>query len=108
MGGADHSLGQGQPSLRARGSYSRIAYLSTLDEDAARNSSGFESDLVNVLPWSPQGAPRLGLSPYMWLVETNTGANSECLSDGAGNHKCATTFNGPLGMVRPWKKKRPP
>ena len=35
-----------------------------------------------------------GLSPYMWLVETNTGANSECLSDGKGGSKCATTFNG--------------
>eukprot|EP00729_Bicosta_minor_P012853 gene12853-8528_t len=39
------------------------------------------------------GAPRVGLSQYMWLVETNTGANSECLSNGSGKSKCATTFS---------------
>jgi hypothetical protein len=44
------------------------------------------------------GVPRVGLSRYMWLVETNTGASSQCLSNGAGESKCATTFNGPLGM----------
>ena len=33
------------------------------------------------------GAPRVGLSPYMWLVETNTGASSECLSNGSGGSK---------------------
>ena len=37
----------------------------------------------------------------MWLVETNTGANSACLSDGAGGHKCATTFNGPWAWGPP-------
>ena len=41
-----------------------------------------------------RGAPRVGLTPTMWLVETNTAANSACLGKG----KCATTFNGPLGM----------
>jgi len=41
-----------------------------------------------------QGVPRLGVPPYMWLVEANTGAASACLPSG----KCATTFNGPLGM----------
>ncbi len=40
------------------------------------------------------GAPRVGLSQYMWLVETNTGADATCL----GENKCSTTFNGPLGM----------
>jgi beta-glucosidase len=40
------------------------------------------------------GVPRLGLSQYMWLTETNTAANSACLSA----TQCATTFPGPLGM----------
>jgi beta-glucosidase-like glycosyl hydrolase len=40
------------------------------------------------------GAPRLGLSDYMWLEESNTGVSSACLGPG----HCATTFSGPLGL----------
>ena len=40
------------------------------------------------------GAPRLGLSDYMWLEEANTGVSSACLGPG----HCATTFAGPLGL----------
>ena len=40
------------------------------------------------------GAPRLGLSDYMWLEESNTGVSSACL----GADHCATTFSGPLGL----------
>lgn len=44
------------------------------------------------------GVPRIGLGPYMWLVEANTGANSACIG-GPGN-KCSTTFNGMLLLVQ--------
>ena len=40
------------------------------------------------------GVDRLGISQYMWLVETNTAVNSACLAE----NKCATTFPGPLGI----------
>lgn len=37
---------------------------------------------------------RVGLGPYMWLVETNTAVASACLGK-----QCATTFNGPQGLA---------
>ena len=40
------------------------------------------------------GVPRLGLTDYMWLEESNTGVSSSCLGPG----HCATTFAGPLGL----------
>eukprot|EP00164_Ancoracysta_twista_P003087 GFYU01004121.1.p1 GENE.GFYU01004121.1~~GFYU01004121.1.p1 ORF type:complete len:789 (-),score=304.22 GFYU01004121.1:39-2405(-) len=43
---------------------------------------------------------RLGLPRFMWLVETNTGVNSNCYAEG----KCATTFVGPLGMGASFNK----
>eukprot|EP00298_Acanthocystis_sp_HF-20_P010442 c18858_g1_i1.p1 GENE.c18858_g1_i1~~c18858_g1_i1.p1 ORF type:complete len:767 (-),score=379.05 c18858_g1_i1:13-2313(-) len=38
--------------------------------------------------------PRLGISEWMWLVETNTNIASQCVAV----DKCATTFSGPEGM----------
>ena len=40
------------------------------------------------------GVPRLGVPPYMHLVETNTAVASACLADG----KCSTNYPGPTGL----------
>lgn len=40
------------------------------------------------------GVPRLGIPPYLHLVETNTAVAAACIGDG----KCATTFSGPTGL----------
>lgn len=40
------------------------------------------------------GVPRLGIPPYMHLVETNTAVASACLADG----KCSTNYPGPTGL----------
>ena len=42
------------------------------------------------------GAPRVGLSDYMWLEESNTGVSSSCLGPG----HCATTFAGAAAAAR--------
>ncbi len=39
-------------------------------------------------PLVDAGVARLGIAPYMWLVETNTAVASGCLGPG----RCATTF----------------
>jgi beta-glucosidase-like glycosyl hydrolase len=41
------------------------------------------------------GVARLGIPPYTHLVETNSGAGSECLAE----NKCATNFPGPTGLA---------
>ncbi len=41
------------------------------------------------------GVVRLGIPPYMHLVETNTAVASACLSE----NKCATEFPGPTGLA---------
>ena len=68
--------------------------LLTLEEKIGLLSPSGE--LGNTCNDHTYGAPRVGLSHYMWLVEANTGANSACI--GGPEHKCSTTFNGPLGM----------
>ena len=40
------------------------------------------------------GVPRLGIPPYMHLVETNTAVASTCL----GPNKCSTNYPGPTGL----------
>ena len=44
-------------------------------------------------PPHPAAAGGCEFSSFFW----SDSPNSECLSNGA-DHKCATTFNGPLGM----------
>lgn len=39
--------------------------------------------------------PRVGLPPYGWLVEVNTGVASKCL----GPEQCASTYVGPTGLA---------
>lgn len=41
------------------------------------------------------GKPDIGLPPWLWLVETNTGVDSACPAE---NH-CVTNFVGPQGMA---------
>jgi beta-glucosidase-like glycosyl hydrolase len=61
------------------------------------------TDMVGLLGPSPAtsdcafldyGVTRLGIPPYLHLVETNTAVASACLGD-----KCATTFSGPTGLA---------
>ena len=42
-----------------------------------------------------KGVPRIGLPPYMWLVETNTAVASACLAE----NKCSTQFSGPMSIA---------
>eukprot|EP00438_Fugacium_kawagutii_P024421 Skav222384 [mRNA] locus=scaffold2692:366758:368391:- [translate_table: standard] len=41
------------------------------------------------------GKPEIGLPPWLWLVETNSGVDSACPAE---NH-CVTNFVGPMGMA---------
>jgi beta-glucosidase-like glycosyl hydrolase len=54
-----------------------------------------QPELGNTCEVHAAGVPEIGLPPYSYLVETNTGVASACISE----EKCVTTFNGPLGMA---------
>eukprot|EP01059_Diplonema_ambulator_P004196 TRINITY_DN138_c0_g3_i1.p1 TRINITY_DN138_c0_g3~~TRINITY_DN138_c0_g3_i1.p1 ORF type:complete len:773 (+),score=261.21 TRINITY_DN138_c0_g3_i1:45-2321(+) len=49
---------------------------------------------VGICNFMDAGVPRLGIPPYMHLVEFNTGVASACY----GEDKCATNFPGPTGL----------
>ncbi len=71
-----------------------MALLTELTMEEKIGLLGPDGSLGSTCGTHTRGAPRVGLSEYMWLTETNTGANAACL----GENKCSTTFNGPLGM----------
>jgi beta-glucosidase-like glycosyl hydrolase len=54
----------------------------------------FPTDFTRLCTVVTAPVPRLGLGPYLWLVEANTGVASACL----GPNMCATTFSGPEGL----------
>jgi len=41
------------------------------------------------------GIERLGVVPYTWCTETNTGVSTRCLADG----RCSTTFPSPAALA---------
>ena len=55
--------------------------LSVLTTEEKINLLGPDKSLGDPCNDHTAGAPRVGLSQYMWLVETNTGANSEVCSN---------------------------
>lgn len=60
----------------------------------------------NPCPLVDFGVLRLGIPPYMWLDETNTGIASACQAP----ERCATTFTSPAGLAASfntsvWRRK---
>jgi hypothetical protein len=48
------------------------------------------------------GKESVGLPNYFWLTETNTAVAAACYTaDPTEQYRCATTFVGPMNMVRP-------
>ena len=65
----------------------------TIDEKIGLMSADKNTG-VNVCNMMDQGVPRLGIPPYMHLVEANTAIASHCL----GPNKCAQNYPGPTGL----------
>ena len=65
----------------------------TLDEKI-NLMSGDNNTHVNVCNDMDAGVPRLGIPPYMHLVEANTAVASMCL----GPNKCSQNYPGPTGL----------
>ena len=69
--------------------------LSRLRLDEKINMLSPNASLGSTCNDHTDGVPRLGIPPWMWLVETNSGTDSACFS----RDKCSTVFPGPLGMA---------
>eukprot|EP00299_Pterocystis_sp_00344_P008133 c2962_g1_i1.p1 GENE.c2962_g1_i1~~c2962_g1_i1.p1 ORF type:complete len:853 (-),score=180.57 c2962_g1_i1:68-2626(-) len=68
--------------------------LSHLSLDQKIATIGPDPNLGNPCATHTDGADSIGLGPWMWLVETNTGVASACVAQGI----CASTFPGPVGL----------
>jgi len=65
----------------------------TLEEKAGLLSPDSNTG-VSTCNFMDHGVPRLGIPPYMHLVETNTAVASACL----GPEKCSVNYPGPTGL----------
>lgn len=79
-----------------------ILHNLTLDEKIAMISPN--ASLGSLCATHTAGKESIGLSPYMWLTETNTNVAAACYNSSSAWPRCPTTFIGPLGMAASFNK----